>query len=298
MIIPFGFFKSSEASYNYDDATVIYSLYNPPMSTEWTNCCIQVRRSSDNQQQNVFFDSNGDISLSSLTATSTTTPGAVTLATWIGSNSGFVRYWFGLTSDNTIDIDFRAEQNTTTLQPKVVDTGVVHSKNGNPALFFAGTSDRMETTTKITAVDDGNDFTLTTVSNNDSTGLGIVCCFSETSVGRWWFSTSRSSTQASTVVTDVTVYSSTFTGTRNVADQRLQTHVCNTPVVTYYYDNVEETGFTYTGNYVNSLFVIGAERRTSNELIGSVQFIAIFPSDKTADLTDLHADINTKFSIY
>jgi len=60
------------------------------MST-YTGPAMRLRRSNDNAETDVFFDTNGWVSMTSNTGTSGS---GVSLATWVGSNSAYVTRWY------------------------------------------------------------------------------------------------------------------------------------------------------------------------------------------------------------
>ncbi len=66
----------------------------------------------------------------------------------------------------------------------------------------------------------------------------------------------------------------------------------------YLGDILQDNGtYPTTAPYTNNILRIGARFNNLHFLDGTVQSIIIFPSDKTADLTVLHSDIETYYSI-
>jgi len=117
---------------DYPGAAAAYSLRL--LDSTYTGNAIRVRRASDNAEQDIGFDSNGDLDTTAL-------------ATFCSGTDGFVKVWYDQ-SGNGLD----AEQTTTGNQPKIYDnsTGVV-TENGKPAIQFD--SDNLQapnTTTEIT----------------------------------------------------------------------------------------------------------------------------------------------------
>ena len=66
---------------------------------------------------------------------------------------------------------------------------------------------------------------------------------------------------------------------------------------TSYYNGDLQTFNTWSGTYANTVFRIGAQISINHPLNGTIQSLIVFPSDKTSDLTALHADIDTYYSI-
>jgi hypothetical protein len=90
----------------------------------YSGSAIRVRRASDNAEQNIGFDINGDLDTTALTAFCT------------GTN-GFVTTWYDQSGNNK-----NALQTTAISQPKIHDsvTGVL-TQNGKPAASFDGIND-------------------------------------------------------------------------------------------------------------------------------------------------------------
>jgi|DEB0MinimDraft_6_1074348.scaffolds.fasta_scaffold15705_2 hypothetical protein len=107
---------------DYPGAAAAYSLRL--LDTDYTGSAVRVRRASDNAEQDIGFDGNGDLDTTAL-------------ATFCSGTDGFVKTWYDQ-SGNAND----ATQTTTGSQPKIYDsaTGVVVI-GGNPAVLFDGVDD-------------------------------------------------------------------------------------------------------------------------------------------------------------
>ena len=102
---------------DYPGAAAAYSLRL--LDTDYTGSAVRVRRASDNTEQDIGFDGNGDLDTTAL-------------ATFCSGTDGFVKTWYDQ-SGNSND----ATQATTGNQPKIYDsaTGVI-TENGKPAALF------------------------------------------------------------------------------------------------------------------------------------------------------------------
>ena len=78
--------------------------------------CLKVRRSSDNSELDIGFDSNGDLDISAI-------------ETHCGSSDGFVSVWYDQSGNGN-----NVTQGVTSLQPKIYDGSAVVQDNGRPAI--------------------------------------------------------------------------------------------------------------------------------------------------------------------
>ena len=99
----------------YPDSAAAYSLRK--LRNNYVGGPIRVRRSSDNTEQDIYFDANGELDTAQLT-------------TFCGAGDGFVKTWYDQ-SGNARD----ATQATAANQPKIVNSGIVLTDiNGKPRI--------------------------------------------------------------------------------------------------------------------------------------------------------------------
>ena len=101
---------------SYSGAAAAYSLRK--LSATWSGSAIRVRRSSDNTEMNIGFDSDGNLD-------------TIALSSFVGSGSGFVTTWYDQTGNN-----FNRTQTTAAGQPNIVYLGAINMVNGKPAMYF------------------------------------------------------------------------------------------------------------------------------------------------------------------
>ena len=140
-----------------EDAAAAYSLRK--LRSKYNGPAARVRRDSDNVEVDVYFDSNGEVSLSSrvTNATETTSGSSQSDATFTlntqtfgefvgdaayasgGARSAFVVCWYDQSHEGN-----DATQNTAANQPKLYDStdGLV-AENGKPAVAFSNTTGSM-----------------------------------------------------------------------------------------------------------------------------------------------------------
>lgn len=102
----------------YTGVAAAFSLRK--LKSSYTGSAIRVRRSSDNTEQNIGFDANGNLDTASLT-------------TFVGSGNGFVTTWYDQ-SGSAKD----AIQITAASQPQIVASGVTNLSNNKPSISFTG----------------------------------------------------------------------------------------------------------------------------------------------------------------
>ena len=278
-----------------------YISYSLAEENTWSNAVLKIRRSSDNATAFVFFDS-GIVSTSSLiSTTSNTTPDATTLGTWLSTDDAFVEEWIAQTYDDTINNNYIVKQTTTGEQPELASGGVIHSKNGKPAIDFLSTLRRLETTNGISAMDTSNLNSIVTVSAGDTSGsLGCICGTSKSVAQRlnMWNDRRVAGDLHSQVWASSQLILNTLS-VHDIANQKLISITRPSTTTMYaYYNDVEQENGSYTGSYTNDTFRIGNQQTSSSPFKGTIQLVRIYESDVSADLADIHDDINTYYSIY
>ena len=98
-----------------------YSLRK--LRTAYTGNAIRVRRSSDSAELNIGFTSSGDLDTTALLA-------------HVGAGNGFVTTWYDQSGNGR-----NATQTTAGSQPQIVNSGVLQTQGGKPAILFDGVDD-------------------------------------------------------------------------------------------------------------------------------------------------------------
>jgi hypothetical protein len=105
----------------YPNAAAAYSVRK--LRTAYTGSAINVRRSSDNTEQDIGFTALGNLDTTSLTS-------------FCSGTNGFVTTWYDQ-SGNTRN----ATQSTAANQPQIVSSGTILNINSKPSLKFDGIND-------------------------------------------------------------------------------------------------------------------------------------------------------------
>lgn len=101
----------------YSGAAVAYSAARR-LSSTYTGSLIRVRRSSDNTEQDIGYDSNNVLDESALT-------------TFVGANDGFVTTWYDQSGNGRNVI-----RTTAIDQPKIVSSGTIEKDGSKPCVNF------------------------------------------------------------------------------------------------------------------------------------------------------------------
>lgn len=104
---------------SYPSPVVAYSVRR--LNSSYTSSLLRVRRSSDNTEQDIGYDSNGNLDETALT-------------NFVGAGNGFVTTWYDQSGGG-----YNATMTTTTRQPRIVNGGTVEKTNNKVSLFFDGT---------------------------------------------------------------------------------------------------------------------------------------------------------------
>ena len=86
------------------------------LSSSYAGSSIRVRRSSDNSEQDIGFDANGDLDTSALT-------------TFVGANDGYVVKWYDQSGSSNDGV-----QTNSSLQGHIVFNGTIKTQGGKPAV--------------------------------------------------------------------------------------------------------------------------------------------------------------------
>jgi len=106
---------------SYSGAAAAYSLRK--LNSSYTGSAIRVRRSSDNTELNIGFDSDGNLD-------------TYALSSFVGTGNGFVTTWYDQSGNGR-----EATQTTAGNQPQIVSNGVVNTFNSKPCVKFDGNGD-------------------------------------------------------------------------------------------------------------------------------------------------------------
>tara|TARA_R110002020_G_scaffold383867_2_gene594517 strand:+ start:120 stop:953 length:834 start_codon:yes stop_codon:yes gene_type:complete len=130
------------------------------LKTGAVNCC-EIRRSSDDATTIIYLEDEGQISLSS------TVSAGGTLASWIGSDDGFLRTWYDQSGNGN---DF--QQTDTSLQWQLISAGsFILDSNGNIAFLNDTGSKDLPTNTDLSSGGSATIFGVFEIPSTETIGL-------------------------------------------------------------------------------------------------------------------------------
>ena len=256
---------------DYGGAAAAYSLRR--LSSTYTGPLIRVRRASDNAEQDISADIEGNLNTGALAA-------------FCSGTNGFVKTWY-CQSGNGND----ATQTTTADQPKIYDssTGVI-TENGIPAILSNGT------TTKLAnfSVSLTGDYFISLVSKLNTAGSNM------------WLGTTTTQGyfRAVDTGTSVTIRHNGETGgadfTVSVGTTQLL-HTAQRVSTTMHYaqngvDNTTTERATQGATFDITCLFDGYNNQY--EINGTMQEVVIYASDQSSNRTGIETNINDFYSIY
>jgi len=258
---------------DYTNAAAAYSLRI--LSSTYTGSAIRVRRASDNAEQDIGFDANGDLDTSSL-------------ATFCSGTNGFVTTWYDQSGNSN-----NATQATAGNQPKVVDAGVLVTENGNPAIDFNGSSNELTSPSTIT-----NEF------------VSIFGVFkTEKSTGNQYLfgvTNETSGTRRASWISGTNYYSSGFISNLLISAISTNTQYLG---VNFFDNDLNQISGAINGSYVSPssltlnnlsspIIAIGNGGTFTEYHDGKIQEVIIYDSDQSANRTGIETNINDYYAIY
>ena len=267
----------------YPSASAAYSLRK--LRDAYTGSAIRVRRSNDNTEQDIGFNSNNNFDESALSQ-------------FAGVNSCFVTTWYDQSGNAR-----NATQTTAANQPRIVNSGTIDKEGSNPILVFDGSNDHF-TSDGTYSLATHSIFATCKASNSNATPKTILSR-SSTSVNtrREAFSyvysslydlqvsegTSFPTASKSHTITNFALLSGTISGA--------------TGTMSNYVNNVIGTTATsIAAGLTGTLFcLIGAVYENgviTYYMAGQMNEIIVYNTNQANNLSAMNSNINTYYGIY
>ena len=256
----------------YPSASAAYSLRR--LRSAYTGNLIRVRRSSDNTEQDIGYDSNNVLD-------------ETALITFVGANNGFVTTWYDQSGNANNGV-----QTTAANQPQIVTRGVVNKINSKPSLSFNGTTNSFNLTTTINYnISNYNSFVgkrdvssrrLISLGSSD-TPTGSPYVFTLWFDNKYYLQANANGFQSSSS-TDTTTAQLLLTGLNNSGTMSMFKN--NNTIASSFTSLVLRTEINRIGRYL------------SDYCHGHIQEIVYYNSNQSTNRTGIETNINTYYTIY
>jgi hypothetical protein len=267
----------------YSGAAAAYSLRK--LSSTYSGSAIRVRRSSDNTEMNIGFNSDGSLNTSALT-------------TFVGAGNGFVVIIYDQSGNN-----INQKQTTAAFQSKIVTSGVLETHNGKPVIKSDNWGYDFNNGTANVNLVYKNMFFVGKVDTQNSTGPNII--ISQGIYERIWLNSSTGkmgvykNDYGTTYPGSPIVGARTYEMTSNGLNQTLL-YVNMKSMNIYMSSNGNpETlmGAWGSANAANVTFSMGAYSGDS-KFNGKFNEMILWNSDQSSNKTGIETNINTYYGIY
>lgn len=275
---------ASGSSYLLDTYSAEGAYSMRKISSTATNC-IRVRRSSDNAEQDIGFVGD-DLDTASLLS-------------FVGGSSGFVTTWYDQSGNGRDAFNGFAAP-----QPRIVNSGVLETKNTKPAIYF---NDRWLRYSGQVVPLANNPFSYFTVSSHEtandisvvfksydraqSGGGAYVGNFHDRRIDKVNFLIRASNTP----------YRADLSVQRDNSNYKLLSGFVDGSNNMSAFDNgATGTTNTYSGTYTSNVFMIGDPTTGSSsfQLVGHIGEVIILNTDESANRVAIETDINNYYSVF
>ena len=277
---------------SYSGSAAAYSLRK--LRSSYTGNAIKVRRSSDNAEINIGFNSDGDLN-------------TFTLLTFIGvGNNGFVTTWYDQ-SGNSINLT----QATAAYQPKIVNNGLIMTKNNKYCIDFTS-GQYLRSDNRVIGLNETSVFNVFSIKSLTSRGVAWDIGKSDTSYNFYAFDINTYNTSGSKFgfYTSITAFDSNISTNLN---QNLISVISNNSsgnnIIsnTTYYINNTLASLTNSGGGSGAVYssFSGANRITVGDFqnfpapfSGTHQEIIFYQTNQSTNRLAISNNINGYYSIY
>jgi len=264
----------------YPGAAAAYSVR--ALNSAYTGPLIRVRRSSDNNEIDIFALQNGELD-------------TTFLLTFCGAGNGFVTTWYDQSGNAN------AANATATAQPQIVSSGSLITTNGKVSLDFDGTNDRLG----FTQITGSTGLTLISVNKYDVISSGSSPWDGSTTI------TGYSSGFVQDAGLGARIGRSSFYYENNTPLEitgGAGSAVINTQYLQFAYGSSTAAGQAMNGTLVTGTagrndLIVRAIANDNSQLThtyfnGTIQEAIVYTTNKASDRTGIQTNINSYYNIY
>jgi hypothetical protein len=258
----------------YSSAAAAYSLRK--LRNGYVGNAIRVRRSSDNAEQDIAFNTSGGLD-------------TVSLLAFVGGGNGFVTTWYDQ-SGNGVNIS----QSTAANQPQIVNGGSIRLLNNKPSIYFDGSSTYFNSSTQTVLSTGGGGYSIFGTAKPSGTS-GSKCLFyigsatgnngvgfnlSNTQPRHYWFGNDFDTSQ--TFSDTNAIYAVSYDGSKRYTA----------------INNVTQSQNATGKNTVSPILMVGKLQGYGQTFIGLQSELIIYNSYKDTSITNIYGSMNSYYSIY
>lgn len=261
----------------YTGATAAYSTRL--LRIGYTGSCMRVRRSSDDAEQDIGFVNR--------------TLDTTSLSSFVGASNGFVKIWYDQSGMN-----FDLEQSTTSLQPRIVNSGTIETLEGKPSLFFVnGTNNYLVTNGTKTISQPLTKFSISKLTANSGIDASILCDSKSTSGDRAFiYHSGTSDAPINTLIYGARTFRTIESST---ADTRLISILFNGSGSIARTEGVQRTTLDPgNGGFVGGITLGKNTNLNGYEFSGHIAEFVVYASNKSTDFVNIENNINSWWGAY
>ena len=257
----------------YPNAVAAYSLRQLRRSI--FPYAIRVRRSGDSLEQDIGFNSNGELDTNALLA-------------FAGSGDAWVATLYDQSSNGN-----NAVQSTPDSQPQIVASGSIVTENGKPAMQFDGINDRFPFDNSALDISSLSSFTVGTFNDiaTDQVMLGLSGGVSN----KRWYSPYVSGGNFNYG------YAASCCAVRTTADTNQNLHTLIAGSILGGFEAFLNSSSVGTDTLSSGIDVTNEgimNLKNAYNTDGTLQEVIVYSSDQSANRTGIESNINTFYSIY
>ena len=255
----------------YTTAGAAFSLRK--LRSDYSGSAIRIRRSSDNTEQDIGFNTFGEVD-------------ALSIIDFADGGDAFVKTWYNQVSGGN-----DATQTTTSQQPKIVDSGALITSGGKVAMDFDGSNDKFADVDGLT------------INTNDC-GAFVVCEFAGSGTqydGALNIAPNNNDEIVLGYRSSQIAYCGSIQGsvTTNTAQNLCSVYADNASSdVKGYYNQVQTLSDTPESNTSDRIEIANIRGVSYHHWRGTIQEVIFFPSSTKSDHTAIENSINSFYSLF